>query len=211
MDAGKRAYGEESRTKGPVSGSSTIRQPAGVATDRPASSRCFGLFCTSDRATSACWVESPAPPPVPGPRRASRCHESGIVLRYGPANRKRERAQDVAIAWAYLIAAGLCEIGWPIGLKWTQDPGWTVLGTAACCFWRSGTSRSAPPTRCGPASAPPEPSSWAFIAGHSASKTRVNALMTRQSIRLAKVLAKMDGPPEIGSPRFRALLSAQVG
>jgi quaternary ammonium compound-resistance protein SugE len=43
---------------------------------------------------------------------------------------RREPAQDVAIAWAYLIAAGLCEIGWPIGLKWTQDPGWTVLGTA---------------------------------------------------------------------------------
>jgi quaternary ammonium compound-resistance protein SugE len=42
----------------------------------------------------------------------------------------RERAQDVAIAWAYLIVAGLCEIGWPIGLKWTQEPGWTVLGTA---------------------------------------------------------------------------------
>ena len=36
----------------------------------------------------------------------------------------------MAIAWAYLIAAGLCEIGWPIGLKWTQEPGWTVLGTA---------------------------------------------------------------------------------
>jgi quaternary ammonium compound-resistance protein SugE len=36
----------------------------------------------------------------------------------------------VAIAWAYLIAAGLCEIGWPIGLKWTQEPGWTVVGTA---------------------------------------------------------------------------------
>jgi quaternary ammonium compound-resistance protein SugE len=29
-----------------------------------------------------------------------------------------------------MIAAGLCEIGWPIGLKWTQEPGWTVLGTA---------------------------------------------------------------------------------
>jgi quaternary ammonium compound-resistance protein SugE len=43
---------------------------------------------------------------------------------------QREQAQDVAIAWAYLIAAGLCEIGWPIGLKWTQEPGWTVLGTA---------------------------------------------------------------------------------
>ena len=60
----------------------------------------------------------------------SRCHESGIVLGYGPRESQREQAQDVAIAWAYLIAAGLCEIGWPIGLKWTQDPGWTVLGTA---------------------------------------------------------------------------------
>jgi quaternary ammonium compound-resistance protein SugE len=36
----------------------------------------------------------------------------------------------VAIAWAYLIVAGLCEVGWPIGLKWTQQPGWTVLGAA---------------------------------------------------------------------------------
>jgi quaternary ammonium compound-resistance protein SugE len=43
---------------------------------------------------------------------------------------QRERARDVAIAWAYLIAAGLCEVGWPIGLKWTQQPGWTVLGAA---------------------------------------------------------------------------------
>jgi quaternary ammonium compound-resistance protein SugE len=43
---------------------------------------------------------------------------------------RREQADHVAIAWAYLIAAGLCEIGWPIGLKWTQEPGWTVLGTA---------------------------------------------------------------------------------
>jgi quaternary ammonium compound-resistance protein SugE len=41
-----------------------------------------------------------------------------------------EPTQDVAIAWAYLIAAGLCEIGWPIGLKWTQAPGWTVAGAA---------------------------------------------------------------------------------
>jgi quaternary ammonium compound-resistance protein SugE len=43
---------------------------------------------------------------------------------------QREQVEDVAIAWAYLIAAGLCEVGWPIGLKWTQEPGWTVLGTA---------------------------------------------------------------------------------
>jgi len=42
---------------------------------------------------------------------------------------QREQAEDV-IAWAYLIAAGLCEVGWPIGLKWTQEPGRTVIGAA---------------------------------------------------------------------------------
>ena len=29
----------------------------------------------------------------------------------------------MAVAWTYLIAAGLFEIGWPIGLKWAQAPG----------------------------------------------------------------------------------------
>jgi hypothetical protein len=44
----------------------------------------------------------------------------------------KEQAEDVAIAWAYLIAAGLCEIGWPIGLKWTQEPGrWPSFGIHA--------------------------------------------------------------------------------
>lgn len=28
------------------------------------------------------------------------------------------------MAWIYLILAGVCEIGWPIGLKW----GWTPTG-----------------------------------------------------------------------------------
>ena len=36
----------------------------------------------------------------------------------------------MTIAWAYLIAAGLFEIGWPIGLKWAQEPGKTVTGVA---------------------------------------------------------------------------------
>ena len=36
----------------------------------------------------------------------------------------------MAIAWAYLIVAGLCEVGWPIGLKWTQQPGGIVVGAA---------------------------------------------------------------------------------
>ena len=36
----------------------------------------------------------------------------------------------MTIAWAYLIAAGLFEIGWPIGLKWAQEPGRIVIGAA---------------------------------------------------------------------------------
>jgi quaternary ammonium compound-resistance protein SugE len=36
----------------------------------------------------------------------------------------------MTLAWTYLIAAGLFEIGWPIGLKWAQEPGKTVTGVA---------------------------------------------------------------------------------
>jgi quaternary ammonium compound-resistance protein SugE len=36
----------------------------------------------------------------------------------------------MTLAWAFLIAAGLFEIGWPIGLKWAQEPGRIVIGVA---------------------------------------------------------------------------------
>lgn len=32
------------------------------------------------------------------------------------------------MAWVYLIIAGLFEIGWPLGLKLAQQPGWRLLG-----------------------------------------------------------------------------------
>jgi quaternary ammonium compound-resistance protein SugE len=32
------------------------------------------------------------------------------------------------MAWIYLIAAGLFEVGWPVGLKWAQQPGKLLLG-----------------------------------------------------------------------------------
>ena len=35
------------------------------------------------------------------------------------------------MSWAYLFTAGLFEIGWPVGLKWAQEPGKTLLGVAA--------------------------------------------------------------------------------
>jgi len=36
--------------------------------------------------------------------------------------------KDLALAWTCLIAAGLFEIGWPIGLKWAQTPGKLITG-----------------------------------------------------------------------------------
>jgi quaternary ammonium compound-resistance protein SugE len=36
----------------------------------------------------------------------------------------------MTLAWTCLIAAGLFEIGWPIGLKWAQEPGRTIIGVA---------------------------------------------------------------------------------
>lgn len=46
----------------------------------------------------------------------------------------------LGLAWTYLIAAGLFEIGWPVGLKMAQTPGRTVAGIilAAGCMITSG-------------------------------------------------------------------------
>jgi quaternary ammonium compound-resistance protein SugE len=32
------------------------------------------------------------------------------------------------MSWVYLFTAGLCEIGWPLGLKWAQEPGRPIVG-----------------------------------------------------------------------------------
>jgi quaternary ammonium compound-resistance protein SugE len=32
------------------------------------------------------------------------------------------------MSWVYLATAGLAEIGWPVGLKWAQEPGKPILG-----------------------------------------------------------------------------------
>jgi quaternary ammonium compound-resistance protein SugE len=44
------------------------------------------------------------------------------------------------MAWFYLIIAGLFEIGWPVGLKWSQTPGRLVVGViiAVVCMAASG-------------------------------------------------------------------------
>ena len=40
------------------------------------------------------------------------------------------------MAWLYLVLAGICEIGWPVGLKlgWTDSgarPGWIIFAVVA--------------------------------------------------------------------------------
>lgn len=45
------------------------------------------------------------------------------------------------MAWLYLLGAGVCEIGWPVGLKlgWTQQgPQWGWIGFAIFCILVSG-------------------------------------------------------------------------
>lgn len=44
------------------------------------------------------------------------------------------------MAWTCLIAAGIFEIGWPVGLKLAQTPGKTVVGVlfAGVCMTISG-------------------------------------------------------------------------
>lgn len=32
------------------------------------------------------------------------------------------------MSWIYLVVAGLFEIGWPVGLKWAQEPGKPIVG-----------------------------------------------------------------------------------
>ncbi len=46
----------------------------------------------------------------------------------------------LGLAWTYLIAAGICEIGWPVGLKMAQTPGKALIGVvfAAVCMAISG-------------------------------------------------------------------------
>ena len=44
------------------------------------------------------------------------------------------------MAWIYLIAAGLFEVGWPVGLKWAQLPDKIIVGiiVAVVCMSVSG-------------------------------------------------------------------------
>jgi quaternary ammonium compound-resistance protein SugE len=74
----------------------------------------------------------------------------------------------VTSAWTYLIAAGLFEIGWPIGLKWAQEATQlrgTFLGivvavvsmavSGALLYLAQREIASELPMQCGPASALP--------------------------------------------------------
>ena len=37
---------------------------------------------------------------------------------------------NAGIHWLYLLAAGLCEIGWPLGLKLSDEPAFRIWGPA---------------------------------------------------------------------------------
>lgn len=39
------------------------------------------------------------------------------------------------MAWVYLLLAGVMEIGWPVGLKLAQTPGWRWQGILLAIFF----------------------------------------------------------------------------
>ena len=44
------------------------------------------------------------------------------------------------MSWIYLVLAGLCEIGWPLGFKLSQAPGTGSGRFAACIAWFGDSS-----------------------------------------------------------------------
>ena len=43
------------------------------------------------------------------------------------------------VGWIYLVAAGLLEIGWPVGLKMAQEPGSRVSGVLVAIFFMTAS------------------------------------------------------------------------
>ncbi|OEC91456.1 DMT family transporter [Acinetobacter sp. YK3] len=39
------------------------------------------------------------------------------------------------MAWFYLIVAGLLEVGWPLGLKYAQNPDLRIVGASIALFF----------------------------------------------------------------------------
>ena len=50
------------------------------------------------------------------------------MKRYTAAVSQTTDLKDVQVSWIYLITAGLLEIGWPVGLKMSQEAETRVMG-----------------------------------------------------------------------------------
>jgi len=50
------------------------------------------------------------------------------LKRYTAAVSQTTDLKDIQVSWIYLITAGLLEIGWPVGLKMSQEAETRILG-----------------------------------------------------------------------------------
>lgn len=50
------------------------------------------------------------------------------MKRYTAAVSQTSDLKDIQVSWIYLITAGLLEIGWPVGLKMSQEAETRVMG-----------------------------------------------------------------------------------
>lgn len=80
-----------------------------------------------DRERMDCSLDSVAPA---GTLQGLRCPWS-VLIREGRQTARRFLFSSMS--WIYLVLAGLCEIGWPLGFKLSQAPG-TGSGRFAACI-----------------------------------------------------------------------------
>lgn len=76
---------------------------------------------------------------APGHARQARFFAQAKA-RHHLQNMRERKGEKGMNAWILLIMAGLCEIGWPLGLKWAQSGAWRVPGAvmAVVCMAVSG-------------------------------------------------------------------------
>ena len=100
-----------------------VAKPFMISPEKGAETPVFLRYRIPNRSTAALSFAKPS-------RRRTRRRWTAIWLAACGTRARGSSAyeRDVAMSWLYLFTAGLFEIGWPVGLKWAQEPGRPLVG-----------------------------------------------------------------------------------
>jgi hypothetical protein len=100
-----------------------VAKPLMISPEKGAETPVFLRYRIPNRSTAALSFAKPS-------RRRTRRRWTAIWLAACGTRARGSSAyeRDVAMSWLYLFTAGLFEIGWPVGLKWAQEPGRPLVG-----------------------------------------------------------------------------------